>query len=293
MKCAASDVSFKTRLDFVQAPLSVGHLGHGEVCSGQWVQHYVSIDNTFILSSNSTAAQQHRRRASQSSSNVGFDEYSSWHANVHLRLRVVKNEGLMSVVTKFNSAPTRLIPPYTVMDFGEPILQEDICAVGRFYDESRGAAASYYFGIYGGQTCATYEISVEAFTGPCTPNTTLTSMSDDNSKWASTIGATSSKWQCLRTDPSCTLPLGHSMRASCEANERVSPLTIALPYTPGTSWNNLVIEVTDLNLQDNPSSLSVSLYASRGGADQIAVRSRMGCLVWMALCVAVGERRCR
>jgi len=74
----------------------------------------------------------------------------------------------------------------------------------------------------------------------------------------------SNRWECHRDAQSCGLSLGHSMRGSCQPNELVAPLTLAVPYGPNKTLDNLVFEILDRSHVNNPTSLLVKLYSGQG-----------------------------
>ena len=61
----------------------------------------------------------------------------------------------------------------------------------------------------------------------------------------------------------------HYMRAECDAHERAPPFVIQVPYTAGGQPDNLVVEVEDLNMQDNPASLAVAIYRAVGSHEEL------------------------
>ena len=217
------------------------------------------------------------------------------HADVHLRLSIVKNIGEMSVISSFGSVPQvttvthrctcytplllhavavtvacrarqRLLPPYTEMGLTDSLMTKTICRAGRFYAED-GPLSRYYFGIYGGRVCAAYEITVESFRGPCSSDSAdeVASASSEADVASQAVTSTSvSQWECVRGSSYCPLALDHSSRSSCLKHERTPPFVIAFDYVPGTLYDNIVFEVTDLNLADNPESLEVSLFSGNG-----------------------------
>ena len=67
VQCGPNDVTFRTLVEFVVAPLTIGRIEHGEVCANEWVQHYVPIDAAFVLNGSSAS---HGRRTVGSSANT-------------------------------------------------------------------------------------------------------------------------------------------------------------------------------------------------------------------------------
>eukprot|EP00966_Prymnesium_polylepis_P147203 3400281-Prymnesium_polylepis.2 len=86
----AVPVLVRQLLEFVEAPLKVGKKHHGEVCTDEWVQHYVQIDFNFVngSSSHSTAHHERQTRTVTPSTDTDVD-----YADVNLRISIVKNQG--------------------------------------------------------------------------------------------------------------------------------------------------------------------------------------------------------
>ena len=65
----------------------------------------------------------------------------------------------------------------------------------------------------------------------------------------------------------------HYMRGSCAPNERAPPFVVKVPYAVGVPLDNLVLEVEDLNVEENPQSLSIALYRGPEADDKCTGRS--------------------
>lgn len=61
----------------------------------------------------------------------------------------------------------------------------------------------------------------------------------------------------------------HFMRGSCQPHERAPPFVLNMPYE-GAVLDNLVIEIEDMNPQDDPNSLNVTLYDGSGNHDTLS-----------------------
>ena len=58
--CGQRDTTFRSFVSFVKSKLDTEHPGHGEVCPGEWVYHFLSIDKALMdgarIASNSSGA---------------------------------------------------------------------------------------------------------------------------------------------------------------------------------------------------------------------------------------------
>jgi len=113
-------------------------------------------------------------------------------------------------------------------------------------------------------------LKVKTFRGPCTPSVNVTAAGQVEDVLAGSLAERISYFQCTRQDSFCNIKVDHSMRARCSAHERTPPFVIALAYSPGHNFDNLVVEVFDLNPGDMPNSLTVSLYMGRGSHETLA-----------------------
>ena len=111
------------------------------------------------------------------------------------------------------------------------------------------------------QVCAHYEVHTEAFTSSCAEaQAKALRPAQLESKAHGSAGAR----ECPQGADGCELSMRHYMRASSMPGERAPPFVVHVPYAAGQTLDNLVIQVEDLNPEDNPTSLSVSLYRTCG-----------------------------
>jgi hypothetical protein len=173
-----------------------------------------------------------------------------------MRLRVIKSVGDMKVFVSYGRVPNRFVPPFTVMPIDTHIHEETFCNVDRFLKGASGQIARYYFGLYGGRFCSTYEIVVTPFTGQCNSSTpdvrsianrlsSAAGSEELSEEHGAAIGpGQSSEWECYRNSARCQLTLDHHLYGSCRPYERVPPLVLTLPYGPSKTMDNLVFEVS-------------------------------------------------
>ena len=96
---------------------------------------------------------------------------------VHVRFRITKNIGDMSLIIALNDKPLRLILPYTVLGPNDAHVDEVVCNIDRYVAMSNTSSLAavtagdpnmnYYIAVYGGTTCAHYEVEVQTFTTSC------------------------------------------------------------------------------------------------------------------------------
>lgn len=265
--CGAKDVEFRSFVSFVKSKMDTSHAAHGEVCPGDWVYHYLPIDDALIsAAANSGSAAMlsfHRRRrlAGVSPRSRKLAAAATDEPGVHVKLRIIKNKGSMNLMYDLNSKPLRLIPSETtVMATEDTVVDKIICNVDRFY-RNTSSPMRYYLAVNGGEVCAHYEVITEAFDTSCAeaqakalrPGVHVTE----------SHGAPGAR-ECPQSAVDCVLSMRHYMRASCEPGERAPPFVINIPYAADEPLDNMVVTVEDLNMEDNPNSLFVSLFPECG-----------------------------
>jgi len=294
VQCTDSDVSFRAFAHLVHSDLRPGHISHGEVCPGEWVYHVMPITTATLMAPASGA---HRRletlpvgsgtgdigEAAPTPQMVEEDAIRRAHAidahgaqgrqlaaapaadvpGIHVRFRVIKNIGSMNILLSLNDKPLRVIPPYTFLDTTVSHSEHILCNVDR-YLLANGTSARpmrYYMAVYGGTTCAHYEVQMETFTSSCSE--ALAAVHVPNATVAETHGSPGAR-ECPQDSVDCVLSMRHYMRGACAANERAPPFVLQLPYFADHLPDNLVLEIEDLNAEDNPSSLEVKVYSETG-----------------------------
>jgi len=230
--------------------------------------------------------QQERRKLASSSG--GANASAAEAPGVHLRISVTKNIGELHYLMSYRDAPLSLVPPYRSMGASGEYSEMVVCDVHKLYHAGAAAHSKYYISFFGGSACASYEFTASIFTASCAAvtaaaDTLSRSAPSAHRRLASAPASTPSSsppssppatpapaLQCLQGSASCALSLHQYVRASCEPHERSSPFVLALPYGPAHVWHNLVFVVLDKNAADNPSSLSVALYAGTGSHEELA-----------------------
>jgi hypothetical protein len=275
VKCGPRAVRFRSFVTFVHSHIDTGHTAHGEVCPGEWVYHKLDIDDSLIYGTASGTGDAHRRLAAigvdvdggVSAARRGALEGRGLSAEVedtpgvHVKMHIVKNVGVMNLMVSLNDKPLRLIPSDTTyMEAGDSTVDIILCNVDRYYRNVSSYAEGkmkYYLGINGGDTCAHYEIATTTFTSSCAE------AQAERIKPAEHVDAlhgSAGARECRHGDADCVLSMRHYMRGSCAPQERAPPFVVKVPYRVGEPLDNLVLEVEDLNVEENPNSLSVALY---------------------------------
>ena len=271
VQCGAAAVEFRSFVHFVHSELTPGHLSHGEVCPGAWVYHRLLLTNALINGGGGHGGGGHRRLDSAVAINeaaarrqLGAAPAAGAADGVHVRFRITKNIGNMNLVLSLGDKPLRLVPPYTFLDANDAHVDEIICNIEQFLSPANTSERDlyrYYIGVKGGSVCAHYEIAMETFTGSCATAMANRLVPGDHA--SETHGSPGAR-ECPQDATDCIVSLRHFMRGSCQAHERAPPFVIQIPYSAGRPLDNLVVEIEDLNPQDHPSSLSISLFPIGG-----------------------------
>ena len=275
VKCGARAVRFRSFVTFVHSHIDTGHTAHGEVCPGEWVYHKLDIDDSLIFGITSGTGDAHRRLAAigvgvDGEQGVARREALEGRAlsaaaedtpGVHVKMHIVKNVGVMNLMVSLNDKPLRLIPSDTTyMEASDSAVDLILCNVDRYYRNVSSYAEGkmkFYLGINGGDTCAHYEIATTTFTSSCAE------AQADRLKPAehvTSLHGSAGARECRQGDADCVLSMRHYMRGSCAPRERAPPFVVKIPYKAGEPLDNLVLEVEDLNVEENPNSLSIALY---------------------------------
>ena len=275
VRCGPRPVRFRSFVTFVHSHIDTGHTGHGEVCPGEWVYHKLDIDDSLIFGTASGGGDAHRRLAA-----IGVDvdggvsmarrealEGRALSAaaedtpGVHVKMHIVKNVGVMNMMVSLNDKPLRLIPSDTTyMEAGDSAVDLILCNVDSYYRNVSSYAEGkmkFYLGINGGDTCAHYEITTTTFTSSCAE---AQAERLKPSEHVDALHGAPGARECRHGDADCVLSMRHYMRGSCAPQERAPPLVVQIPYKVGEPLDNLVLEVEDLNVEENPNSLSIALY---------------------------------
>lgn len=261
VQCVGYSVKFSALLNMVKVGLKLAEVSYGETCPSRWVYHDITLDEDLYADLN---------ELNGDGSSISTGE------QLHLQLTLKKTVGALYFTSKLEKMPLRIMPPYTEMPEGQTSLVHQLCDVQHFINmrAGQGEYLKNFFGIVGtGETCTHYELMMVAYQGNCGDGPAGAGASagaDASAGGDASAGSTPGRrltpatalapLACQRGMTTCQIEEGRFMHGSCEAMERSAPFIFDVPFTPGMKWNNLVIEIEDIMVEDNPYSLQVAVY---------------------------------